>query len=150
MAKNADAEIVNLMLKEPSLSQKEIAKKLKISPPAVTNRIKKMKAEGLIEGFPPLLNMLKFGYDTTVLVMVRVKDGKLIDAAKWLSADSNVCAVYRITGVYDIAVIAKFRNTRELNDWNMRALANSDLIDRMNTSLVFDALKEGAIPNKLC
>jgi DNA-binding Lrp family transcriptional regulator len=145
-----NCRILSLLLNEPDISQKEIAKLLKISPPAVTNRIKKMKAEGIIAGFQPLVNTLKFGYDTTVLVMVRVKNGKLMDAAKWFAADDNVCAVYRITGVYDIAVIAKFKNTRELNDWNRRVAASTDHVERMNTSLVFDSLKEGSAPNKLC
>ena len=148
MIDKKDKKILNLMIQNPELSQKKIANEMNITPPAVHNRILKMKEKGILLGTAPKIALDKVGYDLTVVINVKVKNGKLKATEQMLSKDPNVCICYRISGVYDIMVIAKFHNTNELDAWTNKMLAESTSIDRTNTSIVFTKGKEQLTPSE--
>ncbi len=150
MVDDTDKKILNLMIQNPAITQKEIAKKIKITPPAVHSRIQRLKAKGVIKGMVPVLDLSKLGYDITVVIMATVKNGKIKEAGEKWSKDKNVCAVYRITGKSDLTIIAKFKNTKELSDWNLKLASDSEHLERVNTSLVFNSEKDTLIPNEIC
>jgi DNA-binding Lrp family transcriptional regulator len=136
-------------LKYPDINQKELAEKIGVSPPAVNARIQRMKREGIIKGMVPVIDLKKLNYQFTILVNVRAKNGKLIEAAERILEEEHVSSVYRITGEYDIVVVAKFRTMDELNLWNQKMSKMTDMIERTNTSLVWSVYKEGTTPNEI-
>ncbi len=138
--------ILSLLLNEPDISQKDIAKRLKVSPPAITNRVQRMKKEGIIKGFVPVIDLSKLGYDLSFVVWVRIRNGKLAEAAEFFAKEDNVSVVYDITGDYDLAVFVKFKNTDEADKWSKRVLSNMDFINRTNSSFVIEAVREGTVP----
>lgn len=141
--------ILSLLLNEPDISQKEIAKRLKVSPPAVTNRVQRMKKDGIIKGFVPLIDLGKAGFELNAIVWARVKNGNLVEARKLFATDPNVCSVYSISGEYDLAVFARFRDTEDAEKWSQRILSRADMIQRTNTSFVIEAVRERIAPNDL-
>ncbi len=149
MVDETDKKILNLMIQNPEVTQKDIASSLKITPPAVHSRIQRLKAKKIIKGTMPVLDLDKLGYDITIVAMVIVKNGKLREAGKKWAKDRNVCAVYRITGKSDLVIIAKFKNTKELNSWNQRIVGDTANIDRVNTSIVFEGEKDPVTPNEI-
>jgi len=149
MVDETDKKILNLMTKNPTINQKEIAKKLKLTAPAINSRIQRMKQKKIILGMAPVIDFSKAGYDVTVIVNVKIKNGKLEPAAQKWAKDPNVCSLHRISGEYDMVITAKFHNTKELNKWNQKITADKELIERTNTSLVFATEKEGMGPNEI-
>ncbi len=67
--------------------------------------------------------------------------GKILELEKQLRVFPNVCAVYDITGLTDVLIIAKFRNRRELS-----SLVKNDLkppyVERTNTHIAMITVKE--------
>ena len=146
-----DLKILNKLVQKPGISLKEIAVEIGLTPPAVTHRIKRMKEDGIIKGFVPTVNLKKLGFNLAVLTNIKIKYRGVKGAASWLAKDDNVCGVYYVTGAYDFLVLSRFKNTKEFSDWIERINQPENkptFIDRMNTSVVFEKIKEDLAPNK--
>lgn len=53
---NVDIQILDLLQKDAQLSNTELAKRVKLSPPAIHSRIKRLENEGFINGQVAILN----------------------------------------------------------------------------------------------
>lgn len=57
-----------------------------------------------------------------------------------------MCSVYDTTGDFDSLIIAKFKNTNELNSFVKKLLAE-EFVERTNTSLILNVVKDETSPN---
>ena len=64
-----------------------------------------------------------------------------IRKAKKTFFNKNVVGIYDVTGEYDAFLIAKFRNTNELNAF-IKELLKDPIIERTYTQTVLDVIKE--------
>lgn len=67
--------------------------------------------------------------------------GKILELEKQLRLFPNVCAVYDITGLTDVIIIAKFRNRRELSNFVKNDL-KPPYVERTNTHIALITVKE--------
>jgi DNA-binding Lrp family transcriptional regulator len=58
--------------------------------------------------------IIKVDYDLTTIIEVTDLKEKITDVEKHISKFPNVCAVYDITGLSDMLIVAKFKNRKEL------------------------------------
>ncbi len=123
------------------MSYREIAKKLGIASGTVYNRIKKMTNNGIIKGYIPLLDHKKLGYDLTVLILIQVEGEHLTNVEEMLATPNEVLAVYDITGEFDVAVIARFKNTKSMNAF-IKSILKIPYIRRIVTNVVLNIVKE--------
>lgn len=144
-----DRQLLSLLISEPGLTQAQLGEKLGVTKLTINNRIRHLKDNKILLGFSPMIALEKIGYDLTVLVNVKIKNGKLVEAARKYAQDPHTCAVYTITGEYDVVVIAKFHDRQELHKWNEKMTQDTEYIERVNTSLVFTTQKEATNPNKI-
>jgi DNA-binding Lrp family transcriptional regulator len=70
----------------------------------------------------------------TAIIEVTAQKGKIAEVEHAMSKFPNVCAVYDITGLTDMVIIAKFRNRRELGNFVKRELALPS-IERTNSHM---------------
>ena len=56
----------------------------------------------------------------TAIIEVTAVKGKTNEVEEHISIFPNVCAVYYITGLTDMTIIAKFRNRKDLSDFIKR------------------------------
>ena len=136
-----DLRILGLLQKDSRLSFNKIAGKLGISVGTAFNHIKNLEKKGVLKGYTILLDSNRVGYSLTTLIMVQVEGGHLLDVEDEISKATNVVAVYDITGDYDAAVIAKFKDRECLNSFikNLMAIPH---VKRTVTSVVLDVVKE--------
>lgn len=149
MIDETDRKIIALLVHNPEITQKQIAEKVGLTAPAINNRLQRLRASGVLLGFSPIIGFDKLGYDITVLVNAKIRNGKLVEAAEKYSEEPGVCSTYTVTGEYDMVLVAKFHNTKELQKWNQKMTQDTEFIERINTSLVFTTQKEGTNPNKI-
>lgn len=135
-----DHSIMKLLNENARMSYREVARELKVSLSTVSNRIKKLEEIGIIEGYIPVINPEKIGYDLTVIINIKIAHGKLIEVQQKISRDDHVSAVYDITGDWDSLVIAHFKNRRDLNQFIKRVLS-LDHVERSNTQIVLNIVK---------
>jgi len=142
----ADKEIISILREDARTSYKEIAKKTGVAISTVHNTIKRLYDEGVIKNFSVKLNSRKLGFDITVFIGIQVGQGFMGEVEAKLKENSNVCQLFAVTGEYDLLLIAKFRNTEELDIFTRSFLQKIQGVQRTNTSLVLETLKERLNP----
>ena len=72
---------------------------------------KKLENDSVIKFYSVLLlDHEKLGYDLTAIIEVISVKGKIAEVEKHIAKFPNVCAVYDITDLTDMIVVAKFKN----------------------------------------
>jgi DNA-binding Lrp family transcriptional regulator len=123
------------------MSYRKIADEIGVSPPTVLSRVQKLERDKIIKSYSVVLNHEKLGYDLTSIIEVTAVKGKITEVEKHISKFSNVCAVYDITGLTDMIIVAKFKNREELSNFVKKDLS-LPYVDRTNTHVVLITVKE--------
>ena len=135
-----DYKILEKLNENARKSYREIARELKVSLSTISNRIKKLEDEKVIEGYIPLINQEKIGYDLTAVINVKISHGKLIEVQEKISIDKHVSGVFDITADWDSLIIAHFKDRRDLNGFIKGVLA-MDNVEKTNTQIVLNIVK---------
>ncbi|MDF2954968.1 MAG: DNA-binding transcriptional regulator [Candidatus Alkanophagales archaeon MCA70_species_2] len=136
-----DKKILSLLLGDARISYRELARNLKVSVNTVIRRINDMKERGVLLNFIPLIDAKKVGLDVTVIVGIVVEGGHLVEVERELARRQEVCAVYDVTGEFDAIVVAKFKNTTELNAF-IKSTLGMKHVQRTCTFVVLNVVKE--------
>jgi len=135
-----DFKIIEKLNENARKSYREIARELKISLSTVSNRIRKLEDYKIIEGYIPIINQEKIGYDLTAVINVKISHGKLIEVQEKISKDKRVSSVYDITGDWDSLIIANFKDRRDLNGF-IKGILAMDNVEKTNTQIVLNIVK---------
>lgn len=136
-----DLRILGSILKDARKSYRKIADDINVSPPTVLSRVQKLEKGRIIKSYSAVLDHEKLGYDLTAVIEVTAIKGKITEVQKHISKFPNVCAVYDITGLTDMIIVAKFRNREELSNFVKKDMSLS-YIERTNTHMVLITVKE--------
>jgi DNA-binding Lrp family transcriptional regulator len=136
-----DLRILGSILKDARKSYRKIADDINVSPPTVLSRVQKLEKGRIIKSYSAVLDHEKLGYDLTAVIEVTAVKGKITEVQKHISKFPNVCAVYDITGLTDMIIVAKFRNREELSNFVKKDMSLS-YIERTNTHMVLITVKE--------
>lgn len=136
-----DVKILRKVVSDARKSYRKIAEEIGVSPPTVLARIKKLESEGIIRSYSAILDHEKLGFELTAVIEITAIKGKIVEIERKIAGFPNVCAVYDVTGLTDMVVIAKFKNRKELSDFVKKDLA-LPYIERTNTHVVLITVKE--------
>ena len=136
-----DLKILKQILSDARSSYRKIGEEIGVSPPTVLSRVQKLEKNRIIRSYSAVLDHEKLGYDLTAIIEVTAVKGKTTEVEEHVSIFPNVCAVYYITGLTDMTIIAKFRNRKELSDFIKKDLA-LPYIERTNSHVVLVTVKE--------
>ena len=136
-----DLKILRRVLKDARMSYRKIADEIGVSPPTVLSRVQKLEKDKIIKSYSAVLDHEKLGYDLTAVIEVTAIKGKITEMEKHISKFPNVCAVYDITGLTDMVIVAKFKSRGELSNFVKKDLS-MPYIDRTNTHVVLITVKE--------
>ena len=136
-----DKKILNLLNEDGRVSYRKIARELDISVGTVHNRVDKFTKTGIIKKFVPLLDHSKVGYKLTTVIGVKVKGGVLRNWENKTAYHKNVLGIYDVTGEFDAILIAKFKDTSELDAFIKGLLKEPD-VQRTYTQTVLNIVKE--------
>lgn len=102
-----DTRILAELQADARLSMAELGRRVHLSQPAVTERVRKLEAAGVITGYRATVNLTALGYGIRAMVRVgRVEYARVI---KLLQSTPEVVNAYNVTGedswILEIAVI---------------------------------------------
>jgi DNA-binding Lrp family transcriptional regulator len=106
----------------------------------ISDRIKKLEDEKVIERYIPLINQEKIGYKLTVIINVKISHGKLLELPEKISKYKHVSGVFDITRDWDSLIIAHFKDRRDLNGF-IKGLLTINNVEKTNTQIVFNIVK---------
>ncbi|MEB3860310.1 MAG: Lrp/AsnC family transcriptional regulator [Desulfurococcales archaeon] len=143
-----DIELIREMLRDSRQSLKKLAKRLGMPTSSTHDRVKRLARNGVIKRFTLELDCRKIGLDITILTLVKVKGPQILEVESKLRDHPNIVALYDITGEFDMALIAKFRDMREADKF-IKSLLKEPGIERTVTSVVLNVVKESYCPETL-
>ena len=136
-----DRSILEQLNEDARRSHREIAHRLKVSPTTVSARIGRMEAQGVIQGYIPVLDDEQLGWDLWAAVGIRISKGRLREVEERLGRDPRAYAIYDVTGENDALLIGRFRDRRDLDRFVKHALQDPN-VERSNTQVVLNRVKE--------
>jgi len=136
-----DLQIINLLQEDSRLSFNRIANKLGISVGTAYNRVKSLEERGVLKGYTAVVDPVKLGFSLTAVILIQAEGKHLLDVENEIAKMSNVISVYDITGDFDVAVVARFRDRSSLNAF-IKSLLSMPHVKRTVTNIVLNVLKE--------
>ena len=109
-----DRKILRVLQSEARISNTDLAERVGLSPSPCWSRVKKLEAEGVIQGYTALLDQEKLGLPDTVLIeiMCEKHDEETLhrfEAA--VNAMPEVISAWLVTGEYDYVLQAAVGGT---------------------------------------
>jgi DNA-binding Lrp family transcriptional regulator len=138
---NLDAKLINALLGDGRASLRSLAEELDVSVTTVSNHLRDLEDEGVIEGYTPRVNYGALGYDVTAVLQLKVEGSALPGITERLREQKQMTSVYEVTGDYDVIAIGKFVDTDGMNEQIKTLLTDAD-IRESNTSVVLNAVVE--------
>ncbi|MFC6724889.1 HTH-type transcriptional regulator Lrp [Halobium palmae] len=138
---NLDAKLINALLGDGRASLRSLAEELDVSVTTVSNHLRDLEEDGVVEGYTPIVNYDALGYDVTAIIQLKVEGSKLPDITERLQEEKQMISVYEVTGDYDVIAVGKFRDTDGMNKQIKSLLTDAD-IRESNTSVVLNAVVE--------
>jgi Lrp/AsnC family leucine-responsive transcriptional regulator len=117
---NLDAlnwKILNCLQENARLSNAEIGRRVGISSPAVSERIKKMEDSGIILGYKTVVSPLDMGYQLKAIITLHAFIGKLKPFLEKVKTYDEVLNCYRITGNENIVMEVLLKNQKHLESF---------------------------------
>jgi len=135
-----DWKIIELLKQDSREPIREIAKKTKIRPSTIHQRIRKLVEGKTIEKFTIKLNNKAVGENFIVFMLVKGGTTEYIDNK--ILNDKHVKEVFGITGEYDLLIKLKFENVEEFHEFVLNFRKDKKEIQSTMTMVVTTNLKE--------
>ncbi|AUS06926.1 Lrp/AsnC family transcriptional regulator [Pseudotamlana carrageenivorans] len=107
-------KILKCLQENARLSNAEIGRRVGVSSPAVSERIKKMEDLGIIEGYKTIVSPFEIGYQLKAIITLRAFMGKLRPFLDKVKTYDEVINCYRITGDENIVMEVVLKNQKHL------------------------------------
>ncbi|TFW50578.1 Lrp/AsnC family transcriptional regulator [Bacillus sp. 007/AIA-02/001] len=98
-----DKKIVELLQSNAKISMKDLAEFVHLSSPSVTERVRKLEEQQIIEGYHAHVSLKKLNRPITALILFKTKDCKSL--ANFCYNHPDVLECYRVAG--EISYIVK-------------------------------------------
>lgn len=106
--------ILSLLQKDAKLSHTAIGRKVGISSPAVSERIKKLEDSGVIVGYKTFISPQELGYQLKAIITLKAFMGKLKPFLKRVKSYDEVINCYRVTGNENIVMEVVLKDQHHL------------------------------------
>lgn len=118
MIDKKDIPIIEALKENSRLSIRDIAKKTRLRPSTVHQRITKLKESKVIEKFTLKLNNKAVGENFIVFMLVKTKPNVILDNKAM--QNEHVKEAFGLTGEYDLLLKLKFNGIDEFNDFVLK------------------------------
>ena len=111
-----DYQIIKLLQENGRMSVKKIATLVSLTPPAVSERIKKLERTGVIMGYKAIIDPIKLGKNIKAIIIVTLNPGKRKDFIQFAINNKHILECHHVTGGFSMSLKALFENMAELEE----------------------------------
>ncbi len=101
---NIDKKILELLQNNGRITVKEITQTISLTAPAVSERIRRLEKEGIIEGYTAVLNPKKLGRTVHAIINVSIQPQETENLLKIVKEEPLVVQCYHVTGEYSYMI----------------------------------------------
>ena len=98
LADDKNVDLLSLLQSDPRMSISELSRRVKLSAPAVKERVTRLEEAGIIVGYRLELNPKALGFPVTAFVRIRPMPGQLPKIIALAQSMPEVSECHRITG----------------------------------------------------
>ena len=135
-----DHSIINILKQNSRSAIRDVAKKTKIRPSTVHERIKKLVKEGVIEKFTLKLNNKLVEENFIVFMLIKGATTEYINER--IVNNKHVKEIFGITGEYDLLLKLKFKDVEEFNEFLIKFRKEHKGIRQTYTMITTADIKE--------
>lgn len=100
-----DRRILNILTTDGRVSLSELAQRVSMSAPSVTDRVRRLEEKGILLGFTIDVDLEALGYSLEAIVRIKPRPGKLKQVEAMLESQPRFVSCDRVTG--DDCYVAK-------------------------------------------
>lgn len=145
-----DRKLLALVQKDADQTADMLAEKVGLSASAVSRRLKRLKAVGVITATVAVVDPAKVGKPTffiTGLEIERERPEMLASLRRWLAAEDQVQEVFYVTGGTDFILIIAAPDVEAYDALMGRLMADNAMVRRFTTNVALGISKRGlAVP----
>jgi Lrp/AsnC family transcriptional regulator for asnA, asnC and gidA len=142
MADDLDIKILKALQKDARTPFRDLAKQFSVSAQTISDRVTKMKENGIIRKFTVDCDIAELGYGLTFFVHVSTEISKLKKVAQKMERYSELHAIYITTGDHDIIGIGVARDTDHLYEIIENKISQIDGAEKTVTYVSLKKIKE--------
>ena len=149
MIDRLDRKILQILQEDATVPVAEIGRRVGLSTTPCWTRIKKMEAEGVIQGYTVRIDPVSVGYAETVIVQVTLEShsDETVEAfGRALNDIPEVLEAFLISGDYDYLIRIAVRDTRDYERLLRQRLYRIPGIRHSKSSFVLRTLKASTLP----
>lgn len=112
-----DVMILSELEKNSRLSIRELSKRINLSPPSVTERVKRLEDNGVIEGYTISINKKKLGLSIDCIIKVTMRNGEYEKFKNFIKNYIRSEWCYRIAGDGCFLVKLSVKDLNEIEEF---------------------------------
>ena len=139
-----DIAILRTLQEDASLTNKEVAARVHLSPTPVFERIRRLREQGYIKGYVAVLDAEKLDCSFIAFCYIKMKQHTFENADTFMRAVQQMEEVgecYNISGDYDFLLKVYVSSMKEYQQFVLRILGELDCIGGLNSSFVMGEVK---------
>lgn len=144
-----DFAILGLLAKDAWLSNKQVAASVGLAPSSCHERIKSLRARGVLRGAHAEVNLEAIGFALEAVLFVQLGklEAEVVDDFVGSTATvPEVRSVFLVSGRSDLIVDVVVRDMQHLKEVISEHFNRHDVVLRVETSMVFDSRRQHALP----
>lgn len=138
---NIDKKILNLLKGNARISASEISNRVNLSIPAVSDRLKRLDASGIIEKYTIIINNKKLNRNLMVIMFVTLESPKYADNfVDAIQQQEDILECHYLAGDYDYALKIVTENTETLEKI-LNKIKGMAGIQKTKTTVILSSIK---------
>lgn len=147
-----DRAILDILQRDAGLSNKELARKVRLAPSSCLQRVRRLRSSGALRGFHADVEPEALGIGLQAIVAVRLSRHREREVEAFrdqLRAHPAVVATYYVSGGVDFFVHVAVRDVAHLRTLGVEAFTGHRIVAHVETSLIFEHERSGSLPDLL-
>ena len=145
-----DRAILAALQKDAGLSNKELARKIRLAPSSCLQRVRRLREAGALRGLHADVAPEAMGIGLQALVAVRLThhlEKDVVVFRQQLRGRPEVVATYYVSGGIDLLAHVVVRDVAHLRTLGVEAFTSHRLVAHVETSLIFEHERANGLPD---
>lgn len=137
-----DSKILRLLIQNSRITGAEIARKINLSLPAVTERLRKLSRSDVIDSYTIKINRKKLSLHVMAFINVWIDHTKNVSVKDLIISMDEVIECHHMAGDCDLLLKVLVKDTAALEDLLVHKIKAIKAITRTSTTIVLSSYKE--------
>jgi len=141
-----DNKILKILMQNSRMTGADIAKKVNLSLPAVTERLRKFTRSGIIDKYTIQLNREKLSLHLMAFIHVWIDHTKNTSVKEQITVMNEVLECHHLAGDSDLLLKVLVKDTAALEELLVHKIKAIKAITRTSTTIILNSYKEEINP----